>query len=39
MKTLEAQLEESLVTERMIATLSTAFGALATLLRLSDSTA
>jgi predicted permease len=31
-KTLERQLEESLVTERMIATLSTGFGALATLL-------
>ena len=32
MKTLERQLDESLVTERMIATLSTAFGALATVL-------
>jgi predicted permease len=32
MKTLERQLEESLVTERMIATLSTLFGVLATLL-------
>src|SRR5262249_47951774 len=32
LKTLEGQLEESLVTERMIATLSTAFGVLATLL-------
>src|SRR5689334_8175495 len=32
LKTLERQLDESLVTERMIATLSTAFGALATLL-------
>lgn len=31
-KTLERQLDESLVTERMIATLSTGFGALATLL-------
>jgi ABC-type antimicrobial peptide transport system permease subunit len=32
MKTLERQLDESLVTERMIATLSTAFGELATVL-------
>jgi len=32
MKTLERQLDESLVTERMIASLSTAFGALATVL-------
>jgi predicted permease len=32
MKTLERQLDESLVTDRMIATLSTAFGALATVL-------
>ena len=32
MKTLEQQLEESLVTERMIATLSSVFGALATVL-------
>jgi len=34
MKTLDAQLDESLVTERMIATLSSVFGALATLLAL-----
>ena len=32
MKTLEAQQEESLITERLVATLSTAFGILATLL-------
>jgi predicted permease len=32
MKTLEAQREESLITERLVATLSTAFGILATLL-------
>jgi hypothetical protein len=32
MKTLERQLDESLVTERMVATLSSVFGALATLL-------
>ncbi len=32
MKTLEAQEEESLITERLVATLSTAFGVLATLL-------
>ncbi|MGO9260351.1 MAG: ABC transporter permease [Bryobacteraceae bacterium] len=34
MKTLDTQLDESLVTERMIATLSSVFGALATLLAL-----
>jgi len=32
MKTLESQMEESLVTERIVATLSSAFGALATVL-------
>ena len=32
MKTLEAQMEESLITERLVATLSTGFGILATLL-------
>ena len=32
MRTLEAQQEDSLITERLVATLSTAFGILATLL-------